>query len=233
MASLNEKIVIVEDEEDIASLIKHNLSKEGFKVECYKDSESFLHHIGQSFSLLLLDLMLPGMNGLEVLKRVRQEKDKENLPVIIITAKDSEIDKVLGLELGADDYITKPFSVRELVARVKAVLRRASKPIDATKSSENIIKFGDLTLHLDSFKIMIGNEKIDSTKTEFLILKILLSKPGKVFTRDLLLEKLWGNEKLVIDRTIDVHIKRLRDKLKDYGKYLKTVRGIGYTFSED
>lgn len=228
-----DRIFIVEDEEDIANLIKYNLEREGYQAECFKDAESFVQNLNRPFSLLLLDLMLPGMSGLEILKRVRAEKSRSNIPVIIITAKDTEVDKILGLELGADDYVTKPFSVRELVARVKAVLRRAAPTAETVNTRDDILSFKDLVLHLDSFKIMLGEERIESTKTEFLILKILLSNPGKVFTRDLLLEKLWGNEKIVVDRTIDVHIKRLRDKLRDYGKYLKTIRGVGYSFSED
>jgi len=231
--ALSDKIFIVEDEDDIANLIKYNLERDGYLVDCFRDAESFFQNMDKPFSLLLLDLMLPRMSGLEILKRIRAEKDKQKVPVIIITAKDAEVDKILGLELGADDYITKPFSIRELVARVKAVLRRVTPANESQKSHENTISFRDLVLYPDSFRIMIGDERIESTKTEFIILKILLSNPGKVFTRDLLLEKLWGNEKIVVDRTIDVHIKRLRDKLKDYGRYLKTIRGVGYTFSED
>ncbi len=223
-------IAIVEDEIDIANLIKYNLEKEGFKTTIYKDCESFLESEKEKFSLLILDIMLPGMSGLELLKKIRKVQGTEKTPVIIITAKDSEIDKVLGLELGADDYVTKPFSIRELVARVKAVLRRTIVT-DSVSGQENVIKFKELRLYPDSYKAEIGKDKIDFTKTEFMILKILLSQPDKVFTRDLLLEKLWGNEKIVVDRTIDVHIKRVRDKIKEYGKHLKTIRGVGYSFS--
>lgn len=221
------KIFIVEDEEDIASLIKHNLQKEGFDAEYFLTPEDFIDtYKKEDFNLLILDLMLPNMNGLEILRLIKNTQEKSHIPVIILTARDMEGDKVLGLELGADDYITKPFGIRELIARIKAVLRRTS---NTTKLSKSINIMG-ITLDLESFSLYVDNKKIDITKTEFYILKTLIENAGKVFTREGLLDKLWGNEKFVVDRTIDVHIKRLRDKLGVYGKYLKTVRGIGYSF---
>ncbi|MCX7770290.1 MAG: response regulator transcription factor [Proteobacteria bacterium] len=224
------KIFILEDEEDIATLIKHNLEREGFFAEYFLTPEEFVNKFKkENFELLILDLMLPGMNGLEILRLIKNTPEKSNIPVIILTARDMEGDKVLGLELGADDYITKPFSVRELVARVKAVLRR-TKP---SSNSSKTINLKGITLDLDSFSLYIDNSKVDVTKTEFYILKALIENRGKVFTREELLDKLWGNEKFVVDRTIDVHIKRLRDKLGPYGKYLKTVRGIGYVFDTE
>lgn len=221
------KIFIVEDEDDIASLIKHNLEKEGFEVEVFLSPEPFIEkYKKQDFDLLILDLMLPGMNGLEILRLMKQTPEKSQIPVIILTARDMEGDKVFGLEMGADDYITKPFGVRELIARIKAVLRRTKSNSLSSKS----LKIKGINLDIESFSLFVDDKKIDITKTEFYILKTLIENAGKVFTRETLLDKLWGNEKFVIDRTIDVHIKKLRDKLGPYGKFLKTVRGIGYTF---
>lgn len=224
------KIFIVEDEDDIASLIKHNLEKEGFEVEVFLSPEHFIEkYKKQDFDLLILDLMLPGMNGLEILRLIKQTPEKSQIPVIILTARDMEGDKVLGLEMGADDYITKPFGVRELIARIKAVLRRTKSNSVSTKS----LKIKGINLDIESFSLFVDDKKVDVTKTEFYILKTLIENAGKVFTRESLLDKLWGNEKFVIDRTIDVHIKKLRDKLGPYGKHLKTVRGIGYTFDPE
>lgn len=224
------KIFIVEDEEDIASLIKYNLQKEGFEVEYFLTPEDFIQvHKKENFDLLVLDLMLPGMNGLEILRLIKNTPEKSHIPIIILTARDMEGDKVLGLELGADDYITKPFGIRELIARIKAVLRRTKNHSHPTKT----INIEGITLDTESFALYVDNKKIEITKTEFYILKTLIENKSKVFTREELLDKLWGNEKFVVDRTIDVHIKRLRDKLGPYGRFLKTVRGIGYTFDSE
>lgn len=225
---MQKTIFILEDEEDISLLLKHNFEKEGFVVKAFMEPESFLQTLKkESFSVLLLDLMLPQMSGLEVLKLMKNDPEKRNIPIIVLTAKNTEFDKILGLELGADDYVTKPFSVKEVIARVKAVLRRFDTP-----TQNDSIFFGDLHINLLSFSAFIKNERLDLTKTEFLILKELISHPNKVFSREALLESLWGNEKFVVDRTIDVHIKKLRDKLGVYGEYLKTIRGVGYTFSK-
>lgn len=224
------KIFIVEDEEDIASLIKYNLQKEGFEVEYFLTPEDFIQvHKKENFDLLVLDLMLPGMNGLEILRLIKNTPEKSQIPIIILTARDMEGDKVLGLELGADDYITKPFGIRELIARIKAVLRRTKNHSHPKKT----INIEGITLDTESFTLYVDNKKIEITKTEFYILKTLIENKSKVFTREELLDKLWGNEKIVVDRTIDVHIKRLRDKLGPYGRFLKTVRGIGYTFDSE
>lgn len=221
------KIFLLEDEEDICILIKHNLEKEGFKVSFFLIPNEFLEaYRKEKFDLLLLDLMLPEMSGLEVLKILRKDPEKKDVPVIVLTAKNTEFDKVLGLELGADDYITKPFSINELIARVKAVLRRIKKEPE----SDGIIEFEGIKIYPSSFQAFVDNKKMDLTKTEFMLLKLLISNKNKVLSREQLLDSLWGNEKIVIDRTIDVHIKKLRDKLGKYGDYIKTVRGVGYIF---
>ncbi len=171
--------------------------------------------------------MLPDSDGIEICKYLKSKEDLKSIPIIMLTARASETDKVLGLELGADDYVTKPFSPRELVARVKAVLRRK------TQDSGKKIKIGDILLiDLNKFEVFAENKKIDLTPTEFRILKILASKKGWVFTRDQILNHLWGEEKAVLDRTIDVHIKNLREKLGKAKKFIKNVRGIGYKVEE-
>lgn len=221
-------IYILEDEEDIALLIKFNLEKEGFRVTSFLHPSDFLQSYKEKdFALLILDLMLPDMSGLEILKLLRQDKTKKGLPIIVLTAKNSEFDKVLGLELGADDYITKPFGINELIARVKAVLRRVKNDDSGEKE---ILTFDKIKIFLSSFQVYIDNTRVELTKTEFLLLKLFISRKGTVLSRETLLEYLWGNEKTVIDRTIDVHIKKLRDKLGKYGDYIKTVRGVGYIF---
>ncbi len=225
---MNELIVVVDDEPDILELVVLHLTKSNFKVEKFLNSEDFLKFLSLKIpDLIILDLMLPDADGIEVCKYLRSKEDFKSIPIIILTARASETDKVLGLELGADDYVTKPFSPRELVARVKAVLRRK------TQNSGKKIKIGDILLiDLNRFEVFVESEKIDLTPTEFRILKILVSNKGWVFTRDQILEHLWGHDKVVLDRTIDVHIKNLREKLGKAKKFIKNVRGVGYKIEE-
>lgn len=225
-------IAIVDDEEDIVELISHNLLKEKYKVKKFYDGEKFLNFIeNNKIDLLILDLMLPGVDGLDICKWIRNDEKTKSLPIIMLTAKDTEIDKVVGLEIGADDYITKPFSIRELMARIKSIFRRISN-ID-NNSEKKIINIGELSLNPATYEVFINNEKVDLTITEFRVLMILIKVPGRVFRRMDLLDKLWGMDKIVIDRTIDVHIVKLRKKLKKYGENIKSIRGIGYKFEED
>ena len=219
------KILIVDDEPDIVELVKINLEKNGFDViSSYTGRGIFNLFKKFSIDLVILDLMLPDIDGLEICKILKSENETKNIPIIMLTAKDTEIDKVLGLELGADDYITKPFSPRELVARVRAVLRRTRKPSD-----ESILKFDNiLKIDLKKFEVFVNGEKINLTTTEFKLLKALAIRRGEVLSRNELLDYIWGNEKIVIDRTIDVHIKHLREKLGKVGKFIKNVRGVGY-----
>ena len=219
------KILIVDDEPDIVELVKINLEKNGFDViSSYTGGGIFDLFKKFSIDLVILDLMLPDIDGLEICKILKSENETKNIPIIMLTAKDTEIDKVLGLELGADDYITKPFSPRELVARVRAVLRRTRKPSD-----ESILKFDNiLKIDLKKFEVFVNGEKVNLTTTEFKLLKALAIRRGEVLSRNELLDYIWGNEKIVIDRTIDVHIKHLREKLGKVGKFIKNVRGVGY-----
>ncbi|MFZ2055718.1 MAG: response regulator transcription factor [Candidatus Aminicenantales bacterium] len=223
---MNKFIAVVDDEPDIVELITLHLKKAGFKSEGFFEARSFLDSLEKQLpDLVLLDLMLPDIDGLEVCKLLRRKEEWESIPVIMVTARGEEGDKVLGLELGADDYITKPFSAKELVARVKTVLRRQSSPARSKK-----IEVGDLLiLDLEKYEVLVQGRKVDLTSTEFKILKFLASKKGWVFTRNQILDYLWGHEKIVLDRTVDVHIRNLREKLgQRAARMIKNIRGVGY-----
>lgn len=225
---MKKSIFIVDDESDIMELLKVNLEKNGYTVKGFKDGESLLNHIKQKYlpDLFILDIMLPGMDGIEIAKQLKYNKETTNIPIIFLSARNEDIDRITGLEIGGDDYITKPFNVRELVARVKAVLRR---DIRTELPQGDIIKIKDiLIIDPNKFEVTVKGRRIELTTTEFRILYILAQKPGWVFSREKLLSELWGNEKVVIDRTIDVHIRNLRDKLKDASKLIQNIRGVGY-----
>ena len=223
---MNESIAIIDDEPDIVELIALHLNKAGFRVSGFADGQSFLDSLERSVpDLVLLDLMLPDIDGLEVCKHLRQKAEWASLPVIMVTAKGEESDKILGLELGADDYVTKPFSAKELVARVKSVLRRQRAPAAANRLDID----GRLIIDRDRHETLVQGRKVDLTSTEFRILRLLASRPGRVFTRDQILDYLWGHEKVVVDRTVDVHIRNLREKLGPLAADLiKNIRGAGY-----
>jgi len=222
-------IAVIDDELDILELVSLHLTKHGFKVKGFQDAQSFFEFLSsQTPDLIVLDLMLPDTDGIEICKYLKSKEEFKTIPIIMLTARTTEADKVLGLELGADDYVTKPFSPRELVARVKAVLRRK-----ATQDTSKKIKIGDILLiDLDKFEVFVENKKVDLTPTEFRILKILSTRKGWVFTRNQILDHLWGMDKAVLDRTIDVHIKNLREKLGKAKKFIKSVRGVGYKIEE-
>lgn len=229
---MTEKLItIVDDEEDIVKLVSHHLKREGFKVKEFHNGRDFLNYIESvAPDLAILDIMLPGIDGLEICRILKNKTRTSSVPIIMLTAKATEADVVVGLELGADDYIVKPFSPRELVARVKTVLRRTS----VQDSAGNVIKIGPLSIDTEKYEVTVDDDKILLTTTEFKILEVLAEGKGRVFTRDQLLKKkrLWGDDKLVYDRTIDVHIKNLREKLGAAGDMVKTVRSIGYKLEE-
>lgn len=230
MNGFNKLIAIVDDEPDIAELVSINLKKAGFHVEGFQTADSFFKFLeGKLPDLIILDLMLPDDDGLEVCKRLKKDIKFSAIPVIILSARDQEIDKVLGLELGADDYVTKPFSPKELAARVKTVLRR-----NRNKEESNQIEIGKiLVIDLERYEVFVDGKKAGLTPVEFSILKILTSKKGWVFSRDRILDYLWGNEKAVLDRTVDVHIKNLRGKLGKAARFIKNIRGVGYKLEEE
>ncbi|HDT14912.1 MAG TPA: response regulator transcription factor [Firmicutes bacterium] len=221
-------IAIVDDEEDIRELVAVNLKKAGYKVKEFSNGKSLLKYMEKaSPELVILDVMMPEMDGMEVCRVIKNNDINKNIPVILLTAKSDETDKVLGLELGADDYVTKPFSPRELSARVKAVLRRPGK-----NTEEEHIKFKDIKIDIRRHRVSVKDRYVELTATEFRILRIFIDKPGRVFAREQILDILWGNEKVVVDRTIDVHIKHLREKLGSAGKTIINVRGVGYKIEE-
>ncbi|MFP4465839.1 MAG: response regulator [Candidatus Goldiibacteriota bacterium] len=221
-------IAIVDDEEDIRELVAVNLKKAGYKVKEFSNGKSLLKYMEKSSpELVILDVMMPEMDGMEVCRIIKNNDINKNIPIILLTAKSDETDKVLGLELGADDYVTKPFSPRELSARVKAVLRRPGK-----NTEEEHIKFKDIKIDIRRHRVSVKDRYVELTATEFRILRIFIDKPGRVFAREQILDILWGNEKVVVDRTIDVHIKHLREKLGSAGKTIINVRGVGYKIEE-
>jgi len=227
---MNESIAVVDDEPDIVDLIAFHLKRAGFRADAFIDARSFLDSLDKHVpDLVLLDLMLPDIDGLEVCKLLRRKEEWASIPVIMVTAKGDESDKILGLELGADDYVTKPFSAKELVARVRSVLRRQKAPAEGKK-----IQVGDrLTIDLEKHEVSVAGHRIELTSTEFKILRLLASKKGWVHTRDQILDYLWGHEKIVLDRTIDVHIRNLREKLRpEAADLIKNIRGVGYKLEE-
>jgi DNA-binding response OmpR family regulator len=223
------RIAIVEDEPDIASLVVSYLRKEGFLTETFSTGRAFLLALEKRApDLLLLDLMLPDMNGVEVCRALKIRPEWRSIPVIMLTAKGEESDKIVGLEMGADDYMTKPFSLRELAARVRTVLRRTLGAAPATT-----IEVGDkIVLDAERHEIRLDGHPLEVTSTEFKILHLLALKKGRVFSRDQILDQIWGHEKIVLDRTVDVHIKNLREKLGPAGDVIKNVRGVGYKVEE-
>ena len=220
-------IFVVEDEPDILELIAIHLTRAGYDVKKFPEAAPMMKQLHRQLpDLIVLDLMLPDHDGMDVCKALKKNPHYTDIPVIMVTAKTEEFDVVLGLELGADDYIKKPFSPRELVARVKVVLKRYKQA--ASTSSKKIILGDFLSIDPEKFEVLVEDEKIHLTSTEFLILKILAEKQGWVFSREKILDLLWGDEKDVFDRTVDVHIKNLRDKLGTAGKLIKNIRGVGY-----
>ena len=224
-------ILVVDDEEPIQELLRFNLEKDGYLVRVAKDGQDALNHVlNEQPDLIVLDLMLPGMDGLEVCRKLRSNPKFQQIPIIMLTAKGEEIDKVLGLELGADDYMTKPFSPRELLARIKARLRRINSQEEA---DAQIIIRGELRVDVTGFRVHVRGEETELTPKEFELLRVLVAHPGKVYSRDELLERIWGYEYDGDTRTVDVHVRHLRLKVErdpSNPEYIETLRGIGYRF---
>ncbi|MBC7083212.1 MAG: response regulator transcription factor [Firmicutes bacterium] len=230
------KILVVDDEAPILELVRFNLEKEGFAVITASDGEDGLRRArSEAPDLVILDLMLPGIDGIEVCQQLRRET---NVPVLMLTAKTEEFDRVLGLSVGADDYVTKPFSPRELVARVKAQLRRRDMDLEETRARDasGRIRVGDLVIDTARFEVEVRGVRTELTPKEFELLRVLAANRGKVLTRDFLLEKVWGYEYGGDTRTVDVHVRRLRQKIEEDDSrptYIQTVHGVGYRFRED
>ena len=226
----NERILVVDDEEDILELVRYNLAREGYHVTGALTGEDALNKArSEAFDLIVLDLMLPGIDGLEVAKRLKNSPKTEQVPIVMLSAKGEEADIVTGLELGADDYITKPFSPRIMIARVRTALRRkTSKPQDETA----VIHIFELEIHPGRRSVLAAGKPVDLTFTEFQVLYLLARRPGWVFTRSMIVDAVHGDDYPVTDRSVDVQIVGLRKKLGDCGKYIETVRGVGYRMKE-
>jgi two-component system alkaline phosphatase synthesis response regulator PhoP len=226
----NESILVMEDEEDILELLKYNLGKEGYRVTAVGSGEEGLQAVQAALPhLILLDLMLPGVDGLEVCRRLKQDARTRPVPIVMLTAKGEEADIVTGLELGADDYVTKPFSPRVLLARVRAVLRRR---VPIPTAEETPLKIHDLIIHPGRHEVLVQGQPVELTATEFRLLMMLARRPGWVFTRSQIVNEVHGEDYPVSDRAVDVQIVWLRKKLGPCGNYIGTVRGVGYRFAE-
>ncbi len=230
---MSPRVVIIEDEKDIVELVRYNFRKDGFEVASFgrgKDGLEYLHR--NPADLVLLDIMLPDLDGFEVCKQMRANNRLKLIPVIFLTAKGEEINRVVGLEIGADDYVVKPFSPRELIARVKAVLRRQARAAD----QPTMIEYPGFRLDADTQQVTVRGQPIELSALEFKLLHFLASRPRRVFSRDQLLDEVWGRDRFVTPRTVDVHIRRLREKIEvqpDKPQRLQTVRGSGYRFSPE
>lgn len=225
------RILVVDDEPDILNLLEYNLKRAGFQAILAKDGPEAIEAAkAHRPDLVLLDIMLPDMEGTEVLRRLKALEVTASIPVIMLTAKGEEVDKIVGFELGAEDYITKPFSPRELILRVKAVLKRTA---ERPKSVDAAISFNELTVDLSRHKVSVSGKPVELSSTEFRLLTELMQAKGRVLTRDALLDRAWGRDCFVIPRTVDTHVRRLRSKLGVAGDYIETVRGAGYRFKED
>lgn len=224
----NVKILVVDDEPDIVELVMYNLRREGFDVSSAFDGEEALARIRkEKFDFIILDLMLPGIQGMEICRILRNDPITKNIPIIMLTAKGEEVDKILGLEIGADDYMTKPFSPKELLARIKTVMRRTSEK----KADETVVRIGELAINKETYTVTKCDKPLELSSTEFRLLLYLVERRGKVFNREQLLDAVWKDEAFVEPRTVDVHIRRLRTHIEDEPanpKYVRTKRGIGY-----
>lgn len=228
---MKKRILVVDDERDIVDLLRYNLVKEGFDVATAFNGKEALEKAASPPDLVLLDVMMPVMDGFEVCKRLKSDLRTTSIPILFLTASSSEVDEVLGLELGADDYIQKPISPRKLVARVKAALRRTVHSSEE-KGDPPVIRSGRLEINRSTFTVRIGKKEVFFPRKEFEILSLLAANPGKVYSRDMLLQSIWGTDVVVIDRTIDVHIRKIREKLGDDDATIETIKGVGYRLKE-
>jgi len=227
---LKQRVVVVEDEQDILDLVAYHFGKAGFQVLAATDGLKAIDLVRDELpDLIILDLILPGLEGTEVCKALKADEKTKHIPILVLTAKGEEIDRIVGFELGAEDYVVKPFSPRELVLRAKAILKRTREPI----AGQDVLRIGDLTIDVSRHRVEVSGDEVPFTSTEFKLLHKLAEKPGRVFTREQLLESVWGYDYVGFTRTVDTHVRRLRRKLGKAGDYIQTVRGVGYRFREE
>lgn len=224
------KILLVEDEKDIVEFLQYNLEKEGFEVIVAYDGEEALKRVNEMPDLIVLDLMLPKINGFDVCKRITMNERYEGIPIIILTAKNTETDEIVGLELGASDYIVKPVSPQKLIVRIKANLKKLEKSNVQYKPNQIVI--GPVVIDREKYSIFIDKEEISLTRKEFDLIYYLANQQGKVINREVLLKEVWGEDIYVVERTVDVHVRKIREKLGDYANIIETVKGVGYRFKE-
>lgn len=224
-------ILVVDDEQDILELLKYNFEKEGYSVHTARNGKEALIQAASQPDLILLDVMMPELDGWEVCKSLRSSPKTQSIPVIFLTARDSEFDEVLGLELGAEDYVTKPVNVRSLLARIRKVLRRY-RDVPA-RAEQGIIQIGDLHIHAENYTVTLGSTEIHFPRREFQVLLFLARHPDRVIKRETLLNEIWGEDVYVVDRTVDVHIRKIREKLGTHAYIIETVKGVGYRFKKD
>lgn len=229
---MKQKILIADDERDIIDFVKYNLEKEGFDVLTAKNGVEAVALAKKNPSLILLDVMMPEMDGLEAVRILKKNSATAKIPVIFLTARGSEVDEVVGLELGADDYITKPVSVPKLMARIKLILRKKSIQKDDEATANEILRHGILEINRSHYKVFVSKKEVFFPKKEFEVLSYLVKNAGKVVTRETLLSQIWGSDVYVIDRTVDVHIRKIREKLGSHADYIDTIKGVGYRMKE-
>lgn len=223
------KILLVDDEVDILEFLKYNLEQENFEVYVSSNGKDALQKLSHKPDLIVLDIMMPGMDGYELYQEIKKNKDYQDIPIIFLTAKSGETDEIKGLDLGASDYIQKPISPKKLVARIKSNLRKTYRSDEKVKETKPL-KIGALEIDVEKYKVMINNKEIFFPRKEFQLLHFLASNPDKVLKRETLLKEIWGNDVYVIDRTIDVHIRKVREKLGKHSEIIETIKGVGYRF---
>jgi len=230
---MKKKVLVVDDEKDIVDILKYNLERENeFEVFTAKDGKEALELAENIPDLILLDIMMPELNGFEVCKQLKNNPVTSKIPVIFLTAKENEIDEILGLEIGADDYISKPISPRKVLARIKSVIRRTTGDYEKPLKLEENVKFKNLEIDSSSHSVRINEREVFFPKKEFQLLHFLLSNRGKVYSREILLNQIWGENIYVVDRTVDVHVAKVREKLGEYSDYIETIKGLGYRFKD-
>jgi two-component system alkaline phosphatase synthesis response regulator PhoP len=228
---MSDTLLIVDDEKDILELLKYNLEKEGYRVLTAENGRDALSLVKQQPDLVVLDIMMPEPDGWEVCREIRKDAATASIPIIFLTARDGEADEVIGLELGADDYITKPVRLRTFLARIKRVLKLQGAKNEP--DSRNIIRIGDLSIQVDNYVVQLRSQDLHLPKKEFEVLLFLARHPDRVITRETLLNEIWGHDVFVVDRTIDVHIRKIREKLGEYAHLIETVKGVGYRLKKE